>query len=157
MSRAVALLVALVLVGAPLAHGVDWSLDVATALIFATSLTAIAVAVIARVPENAFGWVLLAIGVVSALTVGTASADAGVVAVWLHSWIAYTPIGLLPIALLLFPTGRLPSERWRAALALAVIGVIVLAIFLATTAAVKPIRWGSSDPRRAPRWRACSF
>ena len=138
MSGTVALLVALVLVGAPLAHGVDWSLDVVTALIFATSLTAIAVAVIARVPENAFGWVLLAIGAVSALTVGTASADAGVVAVWLHSWIAYAPIGLLPIALLLFPTGRLPSERWRAALALAVIGVTLLSIFLATASAVEP-------------------
>lgn len=95
-------------------------------------------AVIARVPGNAFGWVLLAIGATSALAVASASADAAPSVVWLQSWVVYVPFGLLPIALLLFPTGRLASSSWRVPLALAVIGVTVLAVFLATASAIEP-------------------
>lgn len=81
---------------------------------------------------------MLSIGATSAITVSIVSIDASGVLAWLRSWIVFVPIGLLPIALLLFPTGRLPSARWRIALALAVVGVSVPAFFLAVASAIEP-------------------
>lgn len=146
----VALLVVLVLLVGLLTFRTEWSLDVVAALVLATTFTVVGVAVISRVPENPFGWVLLAIAVTSAITVSTASADVRGLLVWLRSWIVFVPVGLLPIALLVFPTGRLPSTRWRVALVLAVGGVTVLAFFLAVASVIAPdplgLYGGPSDP-----------
>ncbi len=49
---------------------------------------------------------------------------------WVASWVGILPVGLLLVALLLFPTGRLPSPRWRPVAAL-VAGAV--ALVLATT------------------------
>lgn len=138
MSNAVVLLVVLVLLAGALAFGTPWSLEVAAWLVLATAFTAVGAAVVSRVPENAFGWVLLSIGATSAVTVSTWSTDVYELLAWLRSWIVRVPVGLLPIALLLFPTGRLPSARWRVVLVLAVVGVIVPAFFLAVASAIEP-------------------
>jgi two-component system NarL family sensor kinase len=150
VSNAVALLVALILLGGLLAFRIEWSVDVAAWLVLATTFTAVASAVVSRVPENMFGWMLLSIGVTSAITVSTASPDVPGLLVWLRSWVLYVPVGLLPIALLLYPTGSLPSARWRVALVLAVVGVTVFAFFLAVASAIAPdplgLFGGPSDP-----------
>jgi two-component system NarL family sensor kinase len=135
---AVVALVGLVLVGGALAFGTAWSSDVMAWLTLATTFTVVGAAVLSRVPENPFGWVMLSIGATSAITVATASADVPGALAWLRSWVAFVPVGLLPIALLVFPTGRLPSPRWRAPLALAVAGVTVPAFFLAIAGAIEP-------------------
>jgi len=138
VSSAVVLVVGLILLAGPLAFEIKWSLDLAAWLVMATTFTVVGAAVAARVPENPFGWVLLAIGAASAITVSAESADVPGALVWLRSWVTYVPIGLLPIALLLFPTGRLPSARWRVALVLAVVGVTMPAFFLAVASAIEP-------------------
>ncbi len=81
------------------------------------------------------------LGAVVVLTSGYANAalfgplpEAGAtLALWLSRWLwvpatAVASLGLL----LLFPDGRLPSARWRAAAVLAVLGPILLAVLFAT-------------------------
>jgi hypothetical protein len=77
-----------------------------------------------RRPGNAVGWSLLAAAAAFTLA-GAASAyaeagdgprsvPAGEAALWLGEWLVFVWLGLVGIALpLLFPTGRLPSRRWR--------------------------------------------
>jgi signal transduction histidine kinase len=79
-----------------------------------------------RRPENRIGWVFLAIGLVGGIvgltrqyyvygiTHGHATGE--VWAAWLQNWILLPlfPAGLVVFAFLLFPTGGLPSPRWRA-------------------------------------------
>ena len=61
------------------------------------------------------------------------------------------PVSLLPLALLLFPTGHLPSQRWRPALGLAIAGVSVPAFFLAIASAVEPDPLGVFGAPAGPR------
>ncbi|MEA2495263.1 MAG: hypothetical protein QOJ29_3174 [Thermoleophilaceae bacterium] len=138
MSNAVVLLVVLVLVGGPLVFDIPWNRDIAPWLMLAALFTTVGGAVMSRVPRNRFGWVVLAIGATSAISVSIWTDDLPGILAWIRSWILYVPIGLLPIALLLFPTGRLPSPRWRTAVALAIAGVSLTAFFLAVASAIEP-------------------
>lgn len=130
--------VALVLLAGSLAFGMGWIVDFAAWLVLATTFTIVGAAVVSRVPGNPFGWILLTIGATSAITVSSAGADVPALLAWLRSWTVYVPIGLLPVALMLFPTGHLPSRRWNVALALAVIGAAVPSFFLAVASALEP-------------------
>lgn len=144
-SKAVALLVLVVVAGGRLAYGADWDADFAAGLLLATTFAVVGVAVVSRVPENPFGWLLLSIALTSAVTVSTTSADVPRFVAWLRSWMVVVPVGLLPIALLVFPSGRLPSVRWRAALVMAIVGVSVSAFFLAVASVIEPDPLGIFD------------
>jgi signal transduction histidine kinase len=146
VSGAVAMLAVPVMLGGWLAFEISWSADVAAWLVLATTFTGVGVAVVFRVPGNPFGWVLLSIGAASAVTVGTWSAEVPAGLVWIRSWIMYVPVGLLPVALLLFPTGQLPSSRWRTPLALAIAGVAAPTFFLAVASAIEPDPLGFFGP-----------
>ena len=87
-----------------------------------------------RLPDNRVGWVFCVIGV--ALSVGTLAyqyADqvlfgaaqglpGGVLAAWLQNLLVPPCFGLIAVALMLFPDGRLPSPRWRPAVLIALLG-----------------------------------
>jgi two-component system NarL family sensor kinase len=137
-SNAVVLLVVLVLAAALLAFDIPWNRDWAPWLVLAATFTPVGAAVVSRVPRNSFGWVALAIGATSALAVGTWTEDLPAALAWLRSWILVVPVGLLPVALLVFPTGRLHSRRWRPALALAIAGASATAFFLAVASTIAP-------------------
>src|SRR6266487_4480428 len=49
-------------------------------------------------------------------------------AAWLQSWIGTASLGAIPFMFLLFPTGRLPSRRWRPVAFLAFAGWIFIAL-----------------------------
>jgi hypothetical protein len=102
------------------------------AYVFWPELTALAVgysvigAVIAlRLPNNPIGWLCCAIGLIAAVDhfAGEYSLYAllalphplpgGRAMLWLQGWFWMLFIGLIVFLLLLFPTGRLPSSRWR--------------------------------------------
>jgi hypothetical protein len=97
--------------------------------------------VASRRPENPVGWLLCLYGLVTsfsyfcaeyaiyALLAQPDSLPAGEAMAWIVSWILPIMNGLQVFYILLFPTGRLPSRRWRwlgwLTVAFVVVGVIL--------------------------------
>jgi hypothetical protein len=91
----------------------------------AISFAAIGALIAALRPANPVGWLLCLGGVVLsidhfsaqyaiyALLAQPGSLPAGEALAWIASWVAHVELGLVVIAFLLFPTGRLPSRRWK--------------------------------------------
>ncbi|HEY3212476.1 MAG TPA: histidine kinase [Actinomycetota bacterium] len=87
----------------------------------------IGVVLASKRPENRIGWLFLAAGfliglysfglsyAVRAVFVAPGSLPLGHGIAWVGSWMLVSAIGLLPFLFLLFPTGHLPSPRWRPA------------------------------------------
>jgi signal transduction histidine kinase len=103
--------------------------------------------------ENPLGWMFLAAGLalglaafgrayaLHALLVDPGSLPGGRAFAWLSNWIWPIPICLLPFLFLLFPTGTLPSRRWRPVAWLSGADLILLtgaALARATTAWSRP-------------------
>ncbi len=101
--------------------------------------------VASRRPENPYGWLWLGLGLSGALLQLAGSYSAYALVVEPYSLPAPRTVGsvlgvgwgmafiLLPYLLLLFPTGRLPSRRWRpVAWAILVAGAVLLIIGLFT-------------------------
>jgi hypothetical protein len=100
--------------------------------------------VVLRRPENRIGWIYLLIGVVQPVesvaalyyehSVIAGGAAGGRWAAWLENWASLPvfPTGLALFAFLLFPSGRLPSRRWRplAAAAIALSAVLLVLTLL---------------------------
>jgi signal transduction histidine kinase len=106
-----------------------------------------------RARQNPIGWLLLTAGLVlgiasfaSAYALHTlfavpGSLPGGLVMAWLANWVWPIPITLLVFLLLLFPTGTLPSRRWRP------LGWFTLAVLVCLTASAlifSTLTW--SDP-----------
>ena len=93
-----------------------------------------------RHPENPIGWLLLAAGLVNAivescieyatyaLLTKLGALPYGTLAAWIASWLWIIAIDLLIYAFLLFPSGHLPSARWRP-VAWFVVGAFALMTF----------------------------
>ena len=76
-------------------------------------------------PGNPVGWVLCSIGLAwgaahftseyatYALLAAPGSLPAAEVAAWIYSWVWVPGLGVIVFLPLLFPSGRLPSPRWR--------------------------------------------
>jgi hypothetical protein len=94
---------------------------------FLVAYAIVGAVVASRRPANPIGWFLLSIGLVEACRgvageyalhalVGSARPASGVWAAWFINWslTLLFPAGLITFLLLLFPSGRLLSPRWRA-------------------------------------------
>ncbi len=80
--------------------------------------------VTSRVPDNCVGWLFCAVGfglvlsiftqdyAIRALVSAPGTLPAGEVMAWLGSWLPAAG-GITTFVMLIFPTGRLPSRRWR--------------------------------------------
>lgn len=96
-------------------------------LVFGT----VGLVLVLRVPDNAVGWILAGVGAIGGvggvLALWSSSGLAGVdFARWVLVWLFFPVIGLVTIPLLLlFPTGRLLSPRWRFALWMAPLFVLL--------------------------------
>jgi hypothetical protein len=127
-----------------------WGLAAGTVMLFCTP----GALIVSRRPSNLIGWIVWAIGFTFGLAVllgeyaeyayWVRRLPAAVPAFWanaiLGSGLYY---GLVPLLFLLFPTGRLPSSRWRPI-------VWVLAAATAATLAGQFLRPGALDPRFVP-------
>lgn len=122
----------------------DWPLPALSAFALWIAVAAgVGALVASRRPDNAIGWILLA----TALSIGAGlfttvysawaiearhgSVPFGLAAAWLQSWLFVPAFGLLLFLVLLFPTGRLASPRWRWVARSGAAGTVVLAVSFA--------------------------
>jgi hypothetical protein len=115
--------------------------------------------VASRRPENTVGWLLCLSGVavgastfisqyaIYALLARPGALPAGEAAAWIASWSLPIIIGLQVSYLTLFPTGRLPSRRWRPVAWLMVAAVVAAVI---SSALASDAYMGSLGPIRNP-------
>lgn len=87
--------------------------------------SAVGALIASRRPQNPIGWIMLAIGLILlggsfarqyatyALVLHPGLLPMGQPLAWVSSWLPIPGFALLALLLLLFPTGRLPSRRWR--------------------------------------------
>ena len=92
-------------------------------VVLATVFATVGALVASRRPKNSVGWIMCAIGMLfasnglagsyaaHALYSGSEPMPGAAFAAWANVWTGSIP--LLPLLLLLFPDGRLPSQRWR--------------------------------------------
>jgi hypothetical protein len=129
-------------VAVPLSAARGHLLEDSTFILGFAAFMAVGAVIVAHRPGNAVGWIFSAIGLLTATgglaTEYTARANLGrpdalpgaVLAAWYTSWYWYPTLALvLVFPLLLFPTGQLPSARWRpvaAAAAAATVGITTL-------------------------------
>jgi hypothetical protein len=119
---ALALLLLALNLSHPPTHILDTWLDSTLNAVFFSTAGAI---VASRRPENPVGWLLCLYGLVQSISHFSAqyaifallaqpnSLPAGIAMAWVYSWLLPIIIGLSVFSMLLFPTGRLPSRRWR--------------------------------------------
>jgi hypothetical protein len=91
----------------------------------AAGYSVIGAIIASRLPHHPIGWICCAIGLIAAVDhfAGEYAVYAllalphplagGKAMLWLQGWFWMLFIGLIVFLLLLFPTGRLPSSRWR--------------------------------------------
>src|SRR5919107_1780252 len=118
----VALLLLALNLSHPHTHIFDTWLDNTLNAVFFSTVGAI---VASRRRENPVGWLLCLYGLaqsidhfgaqyaIYALLAQPDSLPAGEAMAWVYSWLVPIIIGLSVFLILLFPTGRLPSRRWR--------------------------------------------
>src|SRR5215204_1446352 len=91
----------------------------------AVGYSVIGAVIASRLPNYPIGWICCAIGLIAAvdyfsgeyslyaLLTQPHSIPGGRAMLWLQGWLWMLFVGLIVFLLLLFPTGRLPSRRWR--------------------------------------------
>jgi hypothetical protein len=100
--------------------------SVAPPALFAISFPVVGALIATYRPHNPLGWIFCAVGLSQALVVfateygvyalrtAPGTVPGGPLAIWAAQWVWAPGIGLLlTFVPLLFPTGRLPSRRWR--------------------------------------------
>src|SRR5215207_2563812 len=134
---ALALLLLALILSHPHTHTFDDWLASTLNAVFYSSVGAI---VASRRPENPVGWLLClwalsesishfsAQYAIYALLARPDSLPAGQAMAWVSSWLVFIVIGLSVFFVLLFPTGRPPSRRWRWVTWLTVAFVLVGAV-----------------------------
>lgn len=120
------------------------ALNVAFGLVLLV-FTLVGALVASRRPRHPVGWLLLGIGVASAVTTFTLGygrqglvTDPGSLpyaewAAWLSTWLDSSTMGLVILLLLVFPDGRLASPRWRPLVWLTVVAMALILVDLIFT------------------------
>jgi hypothetical protein len=116
----------------PAVETFDWAMGWLPFMVFVT----VGAVIVARRPRNVIGWLCCAIGAVVSFG-GFGSSDAArsiaadpdripaAPALYLLGQVLFLVpmLGLLPVLVLVFPTGRLPSRRWRPVLWIVAVGL----------------------------------
>jgi signal transduction histidine kinase len=103
----------------------SWTFATVLDVLVTLAVPLIGMVISSRRRDNAIGWLFLVAGLalgvgtfsrgyaLRALEVDPGSLPAGRLLAWLSGWVWAIPICVLPILFLLFPTGHVPSRRWR--------------------------------------------
>jgi signal transduction histidine kinase len=112
--------------------------------------------VASRRPDHPTGWLLAGLAALAAASIVAtdyvqSSASAGApraaaIAAWSSTWLATPLLPLGALLLLTFPTGRLPSPRWRGIAIVAVGAGLVQAVMLAVTPGPVPVAPWRDNP-----------
>jgi hypothetical protein len=104
-----------------------WTPANLSGVVISFSTPVVGYVIASRRPANRIGWLILAGGLalgiadicdeyaLRALVAAPGSLPYGRAAEWLSRWVGLIPLSCLAFVLMLFPTGRLPSRRWRPA------------------------------------------
>jgi signal transduction histidine kinase len=117
------------------------------------AVPAIGIVLASRRPENPIGWLFLVAGLtlgleafgtsygLHALIVNPGSFPGGSALAWAAGWVGVIPVMALAFLFLLFPTGHLPSRRWRTVgwLTGGIFALVLVVLLVAST-----MRW--ADP-----------
>src|SRR5919112_568844 len=115
--------------------------------VIAIGYSVIGAIIASRLPNHPIGWLCCAIGLIAAvdhfggeyslyaLLALPHSLPGGEAMLWLQGWFWMLFIGLIVFLLLLFPTGRLPSSRWRP---FAWVSVAVISAAVIWSSAISP-------------------
>ena len=111
-------------------------------------------------PDHSIGWLLLGIGLAMSLQLSAgnyaaAALPMGAIAAWVAEQLRLAGLGALVFVMLLFPTGRLPSRRWRTVGWLALIGLGALFVRVGTTLASEAGPWIRMFPARSASVHSC--
>jgi signal transduction histidine kinase len=115
-----------------------------TTVVLPFTMAAVGVVIVAHVPRNPVGWLFLALSCVvgvealsgalafRALLLHQSPHNVGVWSEWVINWLGglLFPAGLVAVLMMLIPTGRVPSPRWRPVLGAALFIAGVLAVGL---------------------------
>jgi len=106
--------------------------------------------IVSRRPENVIGWLLCTDGLITAVVHFSAeyatytqlaqpgSLPGSEALGWLAYWLWTLGAGLLVPLFLLFPTGRLPSSRWRGFAGFSALAILVGAVLMAFSPTLLP-------------------
>ena len=98
---------------------------IAIAIVMMLGYVTVGAFVASRLPHNPLGWLLMTTGFSFLLAAGAeeyatyalytspGALPFGQIAVWLNNWIFLVAVAPVPLFLALFPTGNVPSPRWR--------------------------------------------
>ena len=115
--------------------------------VLAIGYSVIGAIIASRLPNHLIGWICCAIGLISAvdhfggeyavyaLLAQPHPLPGGKAMLWLQGWFWMLFVGLIVFLLLLFPTGRLPSSRWRP---FAWVSVAVISVGVIYSSAISP-------------------
>jgi two-component system, NarL family, sensor kinase len=107
------------------------ALPIAIAVVY----TAMAVLILRGAPHHPVGVLMAAAGVTASVAVIAASWSGWSPSGWLGRTLLWAPLGLISLALLAFPDGRLPSRRWR------LLAATIVAASIAVTVAMSVVAW----------------
>ena len=111
----------------------------------AAGFSTVGAVIVSRRPNNVIGWLLNAAGLLIGLNhfsseyaiytylAQPGSLPGGEVAAWLAFWLFVPALTLMMFVFLLFPTGRLPSSRWRWFAGFSVIAASIGAVSVAVS------------------------
>ncbi|MGH2736625.1 MAG: hypothetical protein ACRDKZ_13675 [Actinomycetota bacterium] len=126
-------------------------------VVFVLAFSTVGALVASRQPGNVIGWLMCAMALLyvvggATITYGEYSVHAQrslpgeTLSVWTATWVWGIAFGLSPLFLLLFPSGRVPSRRWRAAAWAIISGTALLTLSTALTPGPIPDSHGIVNP-----------
>ncbi|MFY1691418.1 histidine kinase [Plantactinospora sp. WMMB782] len=106
--------------------------------VIAVAFTAMGALTLVGVPGHLVGRLMLAAGGAASMAALAESWGNWLPAAWLSQWAWWPPYGLIFLALLVFPDGRLPSRRWRPVAVLMAVAIAVASLAYAVAALDDP-------------------